>query len=276
MKGGRKARGFTIIETLLVLGISAGLFVAVAAALSGRQGRTEFSQGVQDIKNQIQQQINDIGSGLYGNTNNFSCSAGALGPNISSIGSGNQGANTGCIFLGKAIQFKVAGSSNPEQFRVYPIAALQRDAAGAEVTSYAIARPKVVAPSSSDATIPDASTTGRLLYNVTTQNVTYNGTPGTQIGAIAFVNSLASATGDLVGSQRVNVIPINTTTLNMGSAAAVQAINTTLATSPVNPSGGVRLCFVSGSTNQSGLITIGGNNRELEVTLSIKENTTCS
>ncbi|HET8671732.1 MAG TPA: type II secretion system protein [Candidatus Saccharimonadales bacterium] len=276
MKGGGIARGFTIIETLMVLAISAALFVAIAAVLSGRQGRTEFSQAIQDIKNQIQQQINDVGSGLYGNTNNFSCSAGGLGPNISPIASGDQGANTGCIFLGKAMQFQVAGSNNPEQFKVFPIAGLQRDSAGDEVTSYALARPKVVAPSSSDPSVPDGTSTGRLLYNITTQDIRYGASPGTAVGAVAFVNSLASASGDLVGSQRVNVIPINSSTLNASPEAAAQTINTMLATSPINPSGGVQLCFVSGSTNQSGLIVIGGNNRELSVTLSIKENTTCS
>jgi hypothetical protein len=274
-KGGGQARGFTIMETIMVLAISAALFVAIAVTLSGRQGRTEFSQAVQDVKNQIQQQINDIGSGLYGNTNNFSCSAGGLGPNISAVASGDQGANTGCIFLGKAMQFQVAGATNPEQFKLFTVAGLQRTSAGAEVTTYALARPTVVAPSTSNPTMPDASIDGRMLYNLTTQEIRYGPGAGTPVGAIAFVNSLASATGDMVGSQRVNVIPINTSTLNMSSAAAAQAINNMLATSTPNPTGGVRLCFYSGSTEQSATITIGGNNRELSVTLSIRETKTC-
>lgn len=275
MKGGKQARGFTIIETMMVLAVSAGLFVAIAAVLAGRQNRTEFSQSIQDIKTQIQQQISDVGSGLYGNTNNFSCSAGATAPILTSVASGDQGSNEGCIFLGKALQFKVAGTSNPEEFRIYTIAGLQKNNSGAEVASYSEARPVVVAPSTADPGTPDASSSARLLYGLTTDSMNY-GSPAVNVGAVAFVSSLASGGGDMIGSQRVNVIPIDSTTLNAGTAATVQAINTSLATSEVNPSGGVKICFVSGGTNQSGLITIGGNNRELSVTLSIKENATCS
>jgi type II secretory pathway pseudopilin PulG len=275
MKGGKQAHGFTIIETMMVLAASAGLFVAIAAVLAGRQNRTEFSQSIQDIKTQIQQQISDIGSGLYGNTDNFSCSAGATAPILTGVASGDQGANEGCIFLGKALQFKVAGTSDPEQLRIYTIAGLQKNNSGAEVTSYSEARPVVIAPSTASPSIPDASSAAHLLYGLTTSFMNY-GSPAVNVGAIAFVSSLASGGGDMIGSQRVNVIPIDSTTLNAGTAATVQAINTNLATSEINPDGGVKICFVSGGTNQSGLITIGGNSRELSVTLSIKENTTCS
>ena len=43
-----------------------------------------------------------------------------------------------------------------------------------------------------------------------------------------------------------------------------------------NPSSGVSICFASGTTNQSGLITIGGNGRQLSVKLSIMGDSTCS
>jgi hypothetical protein len=108
---------------------------------------------------------------------------------------------------------------------------------------------------------PDASATGKLLYGLTTSEV-YFGTPKTNIGAIAFMNSLAQYSGGSVisGAQSVNVIPINSTSLNTTSAAAAQAINTGFVTSPANVANGVHLCFVSGSTDESGLITIGSNN----------------
>jgi hypothetical protein len=71
------------------------------------------------------------------------------------------------------------------------------------------------------------------------------------------------------------VLPVSGTSLNTTPAAAAEAINSRLGTSPINV-GGVRICFVSGGTDESGLITIGSNNRQLSVTLSIKGNKTCS
>lgn len=275
MKGSKKARGFTVIETLIVLAITGGLFVAVALSLSGKQAQTQFDQAIQDVKSQIQQTINDVSVGYFPNRNNYNCTAGPLGPIIAS-GAGNQGANSGCVFLGKAIQFGISGT-NPEQFRVFTIAGLQKDVSGNEVTSYAAAVPTVIAPSTVNPTMPDGSTSGQLNYGVTTLKA-YYGSPTTNIGAVAFVNSLASySSGSLVsGSQQLNIIPITGSTLNMTSQAAATTIGAQLAASPTNPSTGVSICFVSGTTNQSGLVTIGGAGRQLNVTLSIKGNKTCS
>jgi type II secretory pathway pseudopilin PulG len=275
MKGGLNARGFTIVETLIVLAVTGGLFAAVAVTLSGRQNRTQFQQSIQEIKSQIEQTINEVGTGFYPNTNNFRCTAGGSGPNLVS-GATNQGENTGCIFLGKVMQFDIAGT-DPEEFRVFTVAGLQRTGAGDEVKTYAEAMPKVVAPSTSSPSTPDATANGKLLYGLSTGGM-YYGTTTTNIGAIAFVNSLAEySSGSIVsGAQHVNVIPINGTSLNATPTAAAEAINSRFTTSPINVGNGVHLCFVSGGTDQSGLITIGSNNRQLSVTLSIKGNKTCT
>jgi type II secretory pathway pseudopilin PulG len=274
MRGGKNARGFTILETLLVLAITGGLFLAVAVTLSGRQNRTQFEQSIQEIKSQIEQTINDVATGFYPNTN-FRCTAGGSGPSLSS-GTANQGENEGCIFLGKVMQFDIAGT-DPEQYSVFTVAGLQRNSSGDEVGTYAESFPTVVAPSTSSPGRPDASQPAKLLYGLTTHEV-YYGTVKTNIGAVAFLNSLASySSGSIVsGSQQVNVVPINGTGLNVTPAAAAETINSQLATSPINVSNGIKLCFASGGTQQSGLITIGSNNRQLSVTLSIKGNRTCS
>lgn len=273
MKGGLQAHGFTIVETLAVLAISAGLFVAVAATLSGRQGRTEFAQSMQDVRSQIQQVIDDVGAGSFPDTNNFTCSPGASGPVFAS-GSGNQGGNTGCMFLGKVIQLDIAGTNDPEEMRVYTLAGLQRDSAGAETTSYANAKPKVIAPTTTDAARPDASTKGRLKYGLTTKEA-YYGAGNTPVGSIAFLSTLSG--GPLVSSsQSLNVIPITGSTLNASAAAGAQTIENNVATSTMNVSTGIKICFVSGGTKQSGLITIGGAGRQLSVSLTMMENTTCA
>jgi hypothetical protein len=175
------------------------------------------------------------------------------------------------------MQFGVQGTTNPEEARNFIVAGLQQDSTGNEVSTYTAAKPLVVAPSTTNLTLPDATSKSTLRYGLSTHEI-YYGSPKVDVGAIAFVNTLASySNGSIVsGSQQVNVIPINGTTLGATPVATAQAIDTNLASSPVNPSGGTKLCFVSGGSNQSGLITIGGSARDLSVTLSVKENRTCT
>jgi len=275
MKGGLKTQGFTIVETLIVLAVTGGLFMLIAASLSGRQAKTQFQQSIQEVRSQIEQVINDVSVGYYPNLANFQCSASGIGPSISA-GSTAQGENTGCIFLGKAIQFQINGT-DPEQFRIYPVAGLQRDSSGAEVTTYAAAMPKVIAPSTGNPGVPDNASVKKLNYGLTTASLKYGSGAGTNVGSIAFVSSLASySSGALVsGSQQINVVPITGSVLNASAAAGAQTINSNLAASPINPAG-VKLCFANARLGQSGLITIGGNGRQLDVNLVIKGNTTCS
>lgn len=275
MKGGKKARGFTIAETMVVLGVTGALFTVVAVTLSGRQAKTEFEQSVNEIRSQIQQVINDVNTGYYPNSGNFSCSAGAFGPSLTS-GAVNQGENTGCIFLGKAIQFRVDGTG-PEQFNIITIAGLQRTSTGGEVTTYAQAMPRAVSPATASPSIPDGVEKKKLQHGLTIVSATY-GASNTPIGAIAFMNSLASYTSGTIvsGSQQVNLVPVVGSALGTDQQAAAQAINTGLGTSPVNPANGVRLCFVAGGISRSGLITIGTSTQQLTVNLSIRGNKTCA
>lgn len=274
MKGGKKAQGFTIMETLIVLAVTSTLFVIIAATLSGRQQRTQFEQAVNDIRAQIQQVINDVGTGFYPSTNNFSCSAGAFGPTIGA-GSTTQGENTGCIFLGKAIQFSAAGDENA--YNIIPIAGLQRTNAGTEVATYAEASPRAISPSTSDLSVPDLAEKKKLQYGLKAYSMTY-GTTNTPIGTFVVASSLASYSGGTLvsSSQQLNIIPITTSTLGSAQTVTAQNINTTMQTSPINPAGGIKICFASAGSNQSGLVTIGPTSAgQLSVTLSIKANTSC-
>lgn len=273
MKGGNKARGFTIMETLIVLAVTGGLFIMIATTLSGRQQRTQFEQSINEIRSQLQAVINDVGTGFYPGQNNFRCSAGAFGPTITA-GTSEQGENTGCIFMGKALQFGIS-DTDPERFNIYSVAGLQRNSSGSEVTTYAQALPKVVAPSSSSPSTPEVTDEKTLQYGLTTLWIRSG---ATNYGAIGFMNKLASySSGSIVsGSQQVDVVAINGTSLDETELEGAQSINANLATSTVNPSAGVQLCFISGGSEQSGLITIGSNGRQLSVTLDIKGNRTCS
>jgi prepilin-type N-terminal cleavage/methylation domain-containing protein len=284
--GGRNNLGFTIIEVLIVLAITGGLFISAATMISGRTAKTQFEQAVNQMTGQIRQQINDVSSGFYPNSNNFICAPNAAGNAVAITAASttdNQGTNDGCIFLGKTLYFGKAAGTEPERYVSFPVAALQRDTAGDEVTSIAAAAPAVIYPVAPNPNAPNGSQTTPLQYGLTVSKMYYNGNTANTIGAVAFLSSLGQYNGtDLVsGSQQVSMIPIRNTSIgrtNIGTAASdlnanLASSGTTFTTTPATE---VAICFDSGTTNQSGLITIGGGSgRQLSVTLSIKGSTGC-
>lgn len=272
------ARGFTIVETMIVLAVTGALFVAIAATLAGRQNAAEFTHAIQSAQAQIQQTINEVSSGFYPSTDNFSCANGG-GTVQLSAGSNGQGTNQDCVFLGKVMQFGVAGT-DPEQYQVYTIAGL-RSAVSGPTSPFQNADPTVVGVGGTYAPYGSA---GALQYGLTTAWVKSG---GASIGAVGFLmepGSLdtASASGYRSGAQQVDLVPIRGSRLGASLAQGATAVNASLrdatltADAPLNPASGVQVCLASGGTNQSGLITIGASGSQLLVTLDIKSNKTCA
>jgi len=262
MKGGLSTGGFTIIETLIVLAVTGMIFISAALLINGKEAKTEFTQSIQNIQAQIQQTISEVQTGFYPSQENFSCNGNGNTVNFPSGAPSALGSNKGCIFLGKVMQFAVHGTS-PEQYNTYTIAGLQTDATGKEVTTLLAAKLKVV---------PNSTATNTLRNGLTTQAMYYNGNPSNKIGAVGFISTLGaySSGGDLIsGSQQVDLIPLNTSILNDTPANTVTTIQNRLATSIANPTGGVEICFASGTTQESGLVAIGDSGRQLSVTLKI-------
>ena len=267
--------GYTIVEVMIVLAISAAMFVLVISSLAGRQNRTEFTTSIQNLKTQISQTISEISAGYYPSYNNFTCTDVGGVPTIVS-GSRAQGENSDCIFLGKVIQFGVS-NTNPEQFVTYSVVGL-RQSGGAEVTTLTAAAPHVIAPSIDLPNVPDNTEVRSLGGNMTTLWIHY-GNLNTNIGAVGFISTLASYSGGSLqnGSQQVSLAPVNGTSIGKTKLDTAKSINDNLASSPTNGNDqGVKMCIASGGTDQSGLITIGGNGRDLSVNLIVKENKTCS
>ncbi len=265
-----------MIEVLIVLGVTGGLFVSASILIIGRQNRTAFEQAVRNVYSQIQSAVDEVAIGHYPNNGNIQCTATVTGPDLSA-GSNPQGTNGGCIFMGKVIQFGVA-STDPEQFKTYTIAGLRNTAAGVEVRLRTEAVATMIAPTTADPSIPDEVTEVNLEAGLTTAFIQYGplATP-TATGGISIWQSLGRLSGTSLnsGAQFIQTGPIPGTTLGMSQQEFADAASATIATAPLDQVEGVRLCFVSGSTNQSGLITLGANNRRT-VTLDMKSNRTCS
>jgi type II secretory pathway pseudopilin PulG len=261
MNNSSKSAGFTIVETLIVLGVTGALFIAIIGTMIGRQNRAEFLQATHNIQFKIQQSINDVSTGFYPNNGDFTCAASPSGPTFTASPR-TQGSNEDCVFLGKVMQFNVGGVAGAnETYNTYSIAGLRAPAALTLLAS----KPKVIQGMGFDTITRNA-----LAYGLKTLSVKYNGF--TQVGAVGFISGVGVSNGNggyQSGAQQVDLIPVNLTLPSQTEAAAVLTIDSNLASSPVNPSGGVQICF-QGGNNQTALITIGSNGHDLAVKLEVK------
>ncbi|HEX8183045.1 MAG TPA: hypothetical protein VF575_05595 [Candidatus Saccharimonadales bacterium] len=274
--------GFTIVETMIVLLVTSALFASAAALINGRQNATYFSQSIRDVQTQMQRVISDVGSGYYPNDGSIKCETGGPGGGVSlTSGVAEQGTNKGCIFLGKIMQFGVTPSTDPEVFNEYTVVGLS-GAGSVAGRNLAEAKARVVARAAGEpASVPNDSFEQRkLLYGLTVSKMYYDGVATNNIRAFGFSSRLNSLADD-DPSQQLDLVAIPSNPAPVDTANGVRQINGSLINAAgfpaavVNPSKGIQICFNSGSTDQSGLITLGGSNRQGSVQLKIYEGRNC-
>lgn len=274
--------GFTIVEVLIVLAVTGGLFASAVTLLNGRQNKTDFYTAINDMQQQMQQVINETASGYYPGDNTFSCTPhGASNyPKIDTLGVSEQGTRNGCIFLGKVVQFGSPEFTDPEKYTVWPIVGNQLDSSGDPVTTIADALPAPVDPIKTVVAIPGGMTVPYMHYNGSVNNTSGIGfLAGDASGAFAS----ASATGGLAsGGQQLSLYAINSSSVTNTTTSQMNNILSTSssASSKYVHANIVEICFNSGTTKQSGLITIGApaaaTNRQQSVTLQIFPRTGCA
>lgn len=268
---GHETSGFTIVETMIVLAVTGMIFLSAATLINGKEAKVQFTTAIQNAQQQIQQVIGEVQSGYYasGSTSGIKCVA-SSGSFIISSG-GSQGTNSPCLFLGKAMQFGSAPSNGSQPFNVYTIVGNRTDGSGNEATSLAAANPTVISSSYSHETV-------NLQYGLTAAWIKVGSGGGHDTptaDSVIFLNDLGSTSGsgDLIsGAQAVDVYAL-TGSIDLGSQRSIAA---NLAASTANPAGGVQICLNSGTTKQSGLITIGGSSGATNVILKVYSSAGCS
>lgn len=272
-QGGSKAaeRGFTIVETLIVLAVTGALFISAATLISGRQNRTQFTTAINNLQQQLQQVINEATSGYYPNNSAFNCTRQVLtGPSITAAASNNQGSHGDCLFLGKVLYF--GNIPDKTQYAVYSVAGNRLNSTGAPAKTLAEAKPVMLAPGvTTNSSAPDltvlnkfengmefvgsgGSLTGTVfalgvLNSVGTASTTDNGTA--TFGLYAFTGGTWAASNfkDVTDNLDRSAIMVGSLTQVSGNTPYTQ------------------FCIASGSTNDSGLFNIDGN---LHVSLTVK------
>ena len=135
MLGGknREPLGYTIVEVLIVLAVSGLLFVMAANFISGRQGKTAFNQGVNEMTSRLQGMVNDVSDGNYSDLP-ASCAFNGTNTVTNSGGAGPpHGENPQCVFLGKLIHF--TGKIPTHTYEILSVAGGRLDTAGKPIVN---------------------------------------------------------------------------------------------------------------------------------------------
>ncbi len=277
--------GFTVVEVMIVLAVTSALLVSGMLLVSGQQARTEFNQSTHDIEQQIDDVINNVATGYYANIGSFSCSV--VGTNQPSIGPGpnKEGTNTGCIFIGRAIQFDP--DSKLSQFNIYNLVGRQYSPINPTLQTSSLSDAKPIAIAKNDYTSPpitideDATENKSLGFGLQVVKMKYvDMTNTTNItGVMAFITDFPNQTSSTFStssqSRIASLYIVDTTSFTPPQNTkdyAVNAIDGKPDTPPITnyfiPAKKVSICF-NGGTDKYGIITIGANSQQLNTDLRI-------
>jgi hypothetical protein len=271
-----RSGGYTIVETLIFLAVSAGIFFAAVQLIGGQQGKAQFVNAVRDFETKLTDIANDVSTGYYQNGTTFNCDAVPTGPDPQP-GARTQGTNEGCIFTGTVVKFGEGASEDDRtKFTQFTMAGLRTDpSTGLNTATLVAAKPKVV-------NINGAYSTQLLSYGASIQCV-YAGTApappcnNTANGALGFFTRFTGVSPSGGNSIQTDILLYpSPVTIDSPALTEVNDINSASYASGLNPAGGVTVCLKSATTSQYALVHIGGTGNNLTFSSEIKSGTLCS
>ena len=218
--------GYTIVETMIFLAVSGGLFLTAMLVINGQQRKTEFATSVRDFDSKLQSVIGNVSSGYYNNPGAITCTEDPGPPRAPDItvGASIQGQNHDCTFVGQYVDLPAPF----DKFTITSYAGLRLNSAGKEAESLAEANPQPITQTAEDY---------NLLRGVTASMKIIGGS-GIDTLAITTTFNQHDSSGILgSGSSRVELHAI--------TGAGVDT---------VNPPNGVQICLDGG--DQVGIIVL--------------------
>lgn len=241
------------MEVLLFMAISGLMFIVAANFISGKQARAEFKQGMNTITSELTAVINDVNNGYFPARDDIKCSADdAGGPLIFTGTAKEQGANKGCVFMGKIFGLE-SGDINNHTYKVYTVAGRQfRGTAAANLPpkGFTEARPAVV---------PDLTQKARFQWKPELVKMT---SKGSAITAVGFFTGFGRDISNLYRENGGTVVVPIPGALGSFQPNSVKAnADSSLAngyTALTDSSPHIILCFESGH-GEWGTVTLGGD-----------------
>lgn len=261
-RGRVDSSGYTIVEALIFLAVSAALFVSATLLISGRQNKVQFSNAVRDFESQLIDIANDVATGYYESKSDLTCSVAGGVPVLSTGGADTKGKNSSCIFVGKALKF-----GQTESYETYTMYGLRLDGTGEEVKSLSETKAKIDSGNNFKSIVTlGAGSTVKCV----------------DIGAGCAVNSNNAAIGFV--SQLRGGAPVDNTKSGSGINAVLYRFESVSLTGPIdndisanNPqivAGPIKICLLSGATNQVAIITLNAGSG-LSITSEIRSGSSC-
>ena len=270
----RNRGGFTIVETLMVLGITSILFIAVIGSITDRQNRIQFSQGMRDISSSISDVMNDVTTGFFPTTPGLTCTAGSTNAAPQLGYDSTQGDATGarkdCVFAGKVIQ--IGTDTSASSGFVYSMAGRRLTYSGvnsSDVANFSELKPVVIDSSNTDNVtvspgISNIDATGVLGLPYGIRIVRSDGSDGGRALGIFYkdfrgVSLNGQSSSGVTSVSIADVASASAGTSAMSQANVIAAADNTAVVSTKFLSGNntITLCFKSDATNQTATITIG-------------------
>ena len=258
----RSNGGYTIVEIMIFLSVSAVIFIMATLVFQGQQGKTQFEQGMHDLASQLQLYVDQVSTTIFSGSQ-YSCSTqnSAGRAKLSSSGGTGTGTNQDCIFLGRAIQVI------PNQSKIFIYSVLGNATSnGDAVTSFAGSLPEPAIPDPTTHQGPDLTEEYDLPWGTVksgSSTITYAAGGTTNSDLVSFYNSLQDGyqSSGAGGGQSITARgynwPDSSSTLasvrgpdlkncleEQGSCANTQAISTWT------------ICFVSAGSSQTARLEI--------------------
>jgi prepilin-type N-terminal cleavage/methylation domain-containing protein len=139
-------KGFTVVEVMLVLAISAIIFTGTVTIFRNGDRHVGFNQSASDLESKFRDYANQVSTGAFaGNAYQCQVNSSTFRPSLDTTVAAGGSSSQDCIYLGKAIQ-PIPGSSD---MYVYDVVGLRNIHNGAtdtnlNVKTYADAKPEPV------------------------------------------------------------------------------------------------------------------------------------
>ncbi len=266
--------GFTILEVMIVLAVTAIIFFMSITFIQGKEAYNQFLVAINNVEAQLNEDINNVRDGSYILPNKISCAPyfSMNNPSVT-LGSKSQGSNTGCIFVGDAIKLNKNKMENyiivGNQFGASPSANLNPSPNYGINDSNPILVSSSVAPPLTQYFENGLTLVGACHYYPPTKSPC-SPAQNQDLGGI-----ILGIVGSTAQQSQVNIVPdgnINSN-LNLSSTNFITETNNFIVPTK-NPNNNSYdghsfdsttdnfelLCFKAGGINDSALFTVGGNN----------------
>jgi hypothetical protein len=275
MKGTHQ--GYTILEVLIFIAVSALIFVAAIVAIGGRQNQVQFAQGVREFEAKIQDTLNDVTTGYFASNPTIKCQI--VGGNVSfdftSTNVEKLGGNNSCLFVGKVMQVLPAGANGDVTLVIYNLAGKRYLDTANSVIADTITEvgPKMVSTTTVGEVDSAEEYVTRFGIKITKLTEVTSVVPAPIFGAFAIMSKLGGGgvSANNSQAQQVNVGTILGSTSGLDEVAIRTVVNQLNDTATSSNgyfnygSKGVVICLQDSSSNKKASVTVSASGTQLKI-----------